>query len=66
VRAPGLAQPRERAARRPVRERTQLPAPSRVEPERVWEFPAFEELAEAMRPALPAGSENPGGEARAA
>jgi hypothetical protein len=35
----------------------ELPEPSQRDPERVWEFPAFEELAEAMRPALPAGEE---------
>jgi hypothetical protein len=37
-------------------ERTQLPAPSRTEPERVWEFPSIGELVEAMPPMLPAAA----------
>jgi hypothetical protein len=47
--------PRERSAA-PVEEGTQLPAPTRMEPERVWEFPPLEELAGAMNRMLPAGS----------
>jgi hypothetical protein len=37
-------------------ERTQMPVPSRAEPERVWEFPTIGDLAEAMPPLLPSGS----------
>jgi hypothetical protein len=46
---------RRRTSAKPAEERTQLPVPSRREPERVWEFASFEDLAEAMRPMLPAG-----------
>jgi ribosomal protein L25 (general stress protein Ctc) len=49
-----------RTSGKPAEERTQLPAPSRREPERVWEFPGIGELAEAMPPMLPAGAEPAG------
>jgi hypothetical protein len=49
-----------RTSAKPAEERTQLPAPSRREPERVWEFPGIGELAEAMPPMLPAGAEPAG------
>jgi hypothetical protein len=45
-----------RTSAKPAEERTQLPAPSRMEPERVWEFPLIQEVVDAMPPLLPSGS----------
>ena len=58
-----IAELRSRASQRSGRrsdkpaEAAELPPATRGGSERVWEFPAFEELAEAMRPQLPAGGE---------
>jgi hypothetical protein len=59
-----IAELRDRASRRQRRERSaisaeepsELPAPSQVKPQRVWEFPALGELVEAMPPMLPAAA----------
>jgi hypothetical protein len=56
LRARALRGRERRTSAKPAEERTQLPAPSRMEPERVWEFPGIGELAEAMPPMLPAGT----------